>query len=378
MDINSPWLYPTIFLFACSFVGTFLWWHARTPPTKRRPALSTPGQSSGQTKSSSLTPIAKSSTKGVVASSIDDQPSIYMWPALLELLGKRPHIGIAGPSRQGKSILSMALTYLRSIDDHQLVILNSHARPNDYGGLPQVQAYGAINHTMKMLLDELQARKEAASKGVLAFDPITIVLEEAPDVMSKLHGEDGSSAKPKVPIARRFVGEMLRQAAKYSMHLIVVTQTVQVAPLGIEGDSEALDNLLWVAIGDRAIDRMKQQGQQDSPLSWPAAIEWNSKWFWCDREPAYALSLQPINQSALWQYPSTQGQKESNSRVGTEGTSETTVIEGTSIEDIVAITKLLLEQKSGNEIIDTLGGKRKRRQEQIRQIKQLIEQSDIS
>ncbi|MCA0352020.1 MAG: hypothetical protein LCH85_08480 [Chloroflexi bacterium] len=374
MDINSPWLYPTIFLFACSFVGTFLWWHARTPPAKRRPALSIPGQSSGQTKPVTVTPIAKSSTKGVVASSIDDQPSIYMWPALLELLGKRPHIGIAGPSRQGKSILSMALTYLRSIDGHQLVILNSHARPNDYGGLSQVQAYGEINHVMKILLEELQARKEAASKGVIEFDPITIVLEEAPDVMSKVHGEDGSSAKPKVPIARRFVGEMLRQAAKYRMHLIVVTQTTLVNPLGIEGDSEALDNLLWVAIGDRAVEKMKAS----SSLSWPAAVEWNSKWFWCDREPAYALSLQPINQSVVWQYPSTQEQKENNSSVGTEGTSETTAIEGTSIEDIVAITKLLLEQKSGNEIIDTLGGKRKRRQEQIRQIKQLIEQSDIS
>ncbi|WP_110513211.1 hypothetical protein [Herpetosiphon llansteffanensis] len=366
MDINSPWLYPLIFLFACSFVGTFLWWHARTPASERRPAaVPAASRSAGATRAV------------VVARPIVDEPvepdvahlPTYSWPMLLDTLAKRPHIGIAGPSRQGKSVLSMALTYLRALEGHQLVILNSHARPNDYGGLPQVYDYPAINRVMKALLAELGRRKAAAATGVETFDPITVVLEEAPDVMSKVHGEDGSAAKPKVPVAQRFVGEMLRQAAKYRMHLILVTQTTLVKPLGIEGDSEALDNLLWIAIGDRALEKMK------SPLlaPWPAAIEWNCQWFWCDREPAWMLSTRPIDPRRLWQVPNSVVDSTGDSPLGTMGTSDESQIDDATLTDVILITKLVLAGKSGNEIIDSLGGKRTRRLTQIRQVKQVLD-----
>ncbi|ABX03321.1 MAG TPA: hypothetical protein DEF47_11275 [Herpetosiphon sp.] len=367
MDINSPWLYPLIFLFACSFVGTFLWWHARTPASERRPAAA-PTAPARAASPARPAVVDRPRSEAPLEPTTTSLPT-YSWPMLLDTLAKRPHIGIAGPSRQGKSVLSMALTYLRAVDGHQLVILNSHARPNDYGGLPQVYDYPAINRVMKALLAELGRRKAAAATGADSFDPITVVLEEAPDVMSKVHGEDGSAAKPKVPVAQRFVGEMLRQAAKYRMHLILVTQTTLVKPLGIEGDSEALDNLLWIAIGDRALEKMK------SPVvaPWPAAIEWNCQWFWCDREPAWMLSTRPIDTARLWRVPDSMGDAVGDSPLGTMGTSDESLIDEATLTDVILITKLILAGKSGNEIIDSLGGKRTRRLSQIRQVKQVLD-----
>lgn len=312
-------------------------------------------------------PIARSSDASVPPE-MPMTPTVLSWQQLLVELAKRPHIGIAAESQAGKSTLAMALMNLRAHAGHQLVILNPHASPTAYGGLSQIQSYNDIQNAMHALLGELESRKQQASAGVQQFQPVTIIVEETPDLLSRIASEDGTRTLPKVPIARRFIAEMLMQAAKYKMHVILLTQSTQAKPLGLEGQLDVLDNLLFVALGERAIE----ENAAAATMPRPAVLLARRQAFLADISPALALAGQPLLDDVVWRFsvPVAQVDDEPRSEPA-EPPTENQSAEPMEqfIREILAMSQMVRNGDSGNKIIDSLGGNRGARLAQIRAVK---------
>lgn len=284
-------------------------------------------------------------------------PRVLVWAEWTRVLATRPHVGIAAESQAGKSTLAMALLNERSQTD-QVIIFNPHQRPGDYGGLPQYRSYGEINAAMGVLLDELEERKERASQGDENYQAITVLLEESPDVLSKIADEEGKKFMPKVPLALRFVGEFVRQAAKYKMRLILLTQSTSAKPLGLEGQTDVLANLLWVSLGERAAEN-----KDAARMERPAILEARGAAHLIDVGPAGELSKQPIKADRVYSLtlPAIEEAGPASSKTPMPSAAE-----------LATIITALEAGQSGNDIIAALGGNRQQRQRQIAVVREAL------
>ena len=345
---------------------------------RRRRALADGGSQHSPLPRSSQQQPAQQETKPMPTTPPPPTPPerapIWTFTQTLSALGTRPHIGIAAESQAGKSTLAAALLNLRVRAGHKVVVINPHQRPADYGGIPQHRTYEHISAAMLQLLALLDERKEAAASGDENYHPITIVIEEAPALASRLPSADGKLSTANVPIAPKFFATMLQEAAKYKMFIILLTQSTQVKALGIEGNSSILENLIWVALGERAV--AENPAAADQPR--PAVLLTRRQSFLCDIAHAADIASRPLSADVVQRFavPAVAAVPVSRSEPAELASeNQTTEPAADIISDLIRIIAMVSAGKTGNEIIDALGGNRSARLKQIAAVRlQLKEQ----
>lgn len=191
-----------------------------------------------------------------------------------------PHLMISGKTKAGKSTVAEALLSARVARGDDVFIIDPHYQPvNKYGettwcGLRGVGGDGW--HTVKGALaavrGEYERRKLAANQGEMppgGFTPLTIIIDEAPEIYEEITREWES-----------FQGVMGSGARKYSIYLIVITQSHFIKDIG--GSTAKRENFAIVALNEKAkrlIEDEVYDHQEKAALieslkgqPWPAAM----------------------------------------------------------------------------------------------------------
>ncbi len=198
-----------------------------------------------------------------------------------------PHVLIVGPSGCGKTTLAQAVAAERN---GKVAILDPKWKPGKWGGAPAVPidddgGYSEIEQATQLLLAELNSRLVAMKGGQTNFEPLTIIAEELPTLVS----ECGSA-----PVLFKQMGRLGRELR---IRLIGLSQSERVRSLGIEGEGDAKNNYVIVRLGKTASTVLPAL----RTLPRPAAMEWHGDQHALDLSGVVELTAQPIPSSRWWQ-----------------------------------------------------------------------------
>jgi hypothetical protein len=177
----------------------------------------------------------------------DDAPQAQAAPALAVVPWREwrkqavhaHHLLVIGNTGSGKTTLVRALLTGKQ---GAILILDPKNRPDKWGGIEAIglddQAeYTRIEHALRHVLHELRQRQRALNEGHEDFVPLTVVVDEAPDVAEEC---------PTFPTVFKRVGSLGREL---HISLIVLSQRRSVKALDISGDGEARDNFTKILMG---------------------------------------------------------------------------------------------------------------------------------
>lgn len=167
------------------------------------------------------------------------------------------HVLIAGETGSGKTNAMQAV--LRSRQG--VVVLDPHDQPGKWshtviGGGRDFEAIADYMARMAAMLDERYERLHTAGGD---FEPLTVAVDEMPAIISAA----GSSV---AEVWR----EWLREGRKVGLLLAIATQSTRVRTLGIEGESDLLDNFAAVLVLGKLAEQ-RHPGLARGP--YPAVLE---------------------------------------------------------------------------------------------------------
>jgi len=160
----------------------------------------------------------------------------------------KPHCMLLGSTGDGKSTLAK---HLAANCTAYTIVIDPHAAPDDWGNLPVFGAsrnYSEIAQIMGVILELMQRRYDARSKGAKAFEPIVIICDEYPAIIAS--NEAGK-------VASSWMKLISREARKVSIRLVVLTQSPEVKAIGLEGEGSVRDNFCFIRLGEFALDHAK-------------------------------------------------------------------------------------------------------------------------
>jgi hypothetical protein len=187
-----------------------------------------------------------------VPSTIENNPS----PSVLRMPSDRSgHVMVVGATGKGKSNTLRVLATQRD----RVIAIDPHFRPESWPTNVEVKR---DPNDIKSLLDwmqtELDHRIAEGAVSYVNFETITVIVDELPALANRL-GTD----------IWNVFSLWLWEARKYKLFLIVGTHTTLVRSLGLQGQSEILENFhATYYLGAKAI----QQCESASSLSLPAAV----------------------------------------------------------------------------------------------------------
>jgi len=144
------------------------------------------------------------------------------------------HVLIAGETGSGKSTAMQAVLHRRQ----NVIVLDPHDTPGTWpnatviGGGRNFAEIGQFIEQTSHLLDE---RYQQRASGVTNFPPLTVATDEMPAIVDELGKEIGAMWR-----------KWLREGRKVSLFFVVSTQSTRVKTLGIEGESDLLENFAYV------------------------------------------------------------------------------------------------------------------------------------
>ncbi len=189
----------------------------------------------------------KPPAREVVASAHVEPTAPIKYADVKQALSK-PHCMLLGSTGDGKSTLAK---HLAANCTAYTIVIDPHAAPDDWGNLPVFGAsrnYGEIAEIMGVLLELMQRRYDARSKGAKQFEPIVIICDEYPAIIA-------SSEAGKV--ASSWMKLISREARKVAIRLVVLTQSPEVKAIGLEGEGSVRDNFCFIRLGEFALDHAK-------------------------------------------------------------------------------------------------------------------------
>jgi hypothetical protein len=181
-------------------------------------------------------------TQPAAASSTTAPPAVLPWKQWRLQAVHAHHLLIIGNTDSGKTTLVRALlTGKRG----NILIIDPKNRPGKWGditaiGLDDDAEYTRIDQALQHVLHELRQRQKALNHGSTDFTPLTVVVDEAPDVADECAA---------FPTLFKRVGSVGREL---HISLIVLSQRSTVKPLGIEGDGQSRDNFTKILMGSFA------------------------------------------------------------------------------------------------------------------------------
>jgi energy-coupling factor transporter ATP-binding protein EcfA2 len=176
-----------------------------------------------------------------------DAPAPVKFADVKQALSK-PHVMLLGSTGDGKSTLAK---HLAANCTAYTIVIDPHAAPDDWGNLPVFGAsrnYGEIALIMGLILQLMQHRYDARSKGAKQFEPIVIICDEYPAIIASLEAGKVASSWMKL---------ISREARKVAIRLVVLTQSPEVKAIGLEGEGSVRDNFCFVRLGEFALDHAK-------------------------------------------------------------------------------------------------------------------------
>ncbi|NJL06601.1 MAG: hypothetical protein HC911_17205, partial [Chloroflexaceae bacterium] len=286
---------------------------------------------------------------------------------------RAPNLIVVGDPGAGKT------TFVRALlsgfaQQGAVVVIDPHATANDWG-IPAVGAggdYAAVEACLCAFVHELKHRYRTLTPTNRP-QPLTIAIDEVPAIV--LHRKAAwRSVYPSLVFEGRKVG----------IRTIVIAQSEQVTPLGLDGLGDVRASLCWVYLGAFAAKRMPAAAS----LPHPAVIEWIGDPQLIDVSPLPAYAKLPIAPAALW-LPSDQadheeheGHEEHEEKRGVQGVTiiadppapePASPVELLSPKQQERARQLLQQGISVNTIVELIGGNRTRIWAAVKQLKHGLE-----
>lgn len=170
------------------------------------------------------------------------------------------HVLVVGETSTGKSGALREVIKRRAGD---VYVVDPHYRPGAWpANVKEIvgvsSRYDCVEDLLTWLGDELRRRIERRAANDVDFRPITIAMDEQPDLNKKVAVEALDMWK-----------DVVRQGAKYSLFVIMGTQSYLVKEMGIEGESSVLRNFQYMLLlGSFAIEKRRDL----EPLANRAAV----------------------------------------------------------------------------------------------------------
>lgn len=151
------------------------------------------------------------------------------------------HVLVVGVTGDGKT---QALREIIEHRDGRVVVLDPHYTPGAWGAADVISAgggYGRMLAFLREVDEELAERRRQREAGRRQFDALTVATEEMPAIVSE-------GGREVVGVWRR----IMREGRKFSLYMVVVTQSTRVRALGIEGEGDLLENFRHVLLLGKA------------------------------------------------------------------------------------------------------------------------------
>jgi hypothetical protein len=153
---------------------------------------------------------------------------------------------VLGETNSGKSTL---VKYLVSQASAPVIVLDSHAAPDDWQGMKVIGAgrnYKAIGEEVSRLVQLMDDRYKARDLGQKVFEPLLVILDEFPACVANL-GKGFTDA----------IMLLVREARKVGIRLVILSQGSEVKALGIEGQGSIRECFAILSLGKFAIAAAK-------------------------------------------------------------------------------------------------------------------------
>ena len=270
-----------IYLASFGMVGLFCWWAWRTSQRLRaQDAASAVGAGSGQishqahvappSKSAPrpqppvavmpaapvVTPATIPATPEAAAAQTAAPPPALSLERTLRALTDSLHLMLVGESNAGKSTAAEAVLAARVQAGDQVLILDPHADPTIWRGLPAVgtgRDYAAIAVAMERLLAEMSDRYQRKAAGDTSYPPVSLFIDEWPAI--QLHCKNAGA----------FMAQMAQEARKVGMRLVVLTQSDRVESLGLSGKGDVRENFTMLLLGNKATAAIPETARMSRP-----------------------------------------------------------------------------------------------------------------
>lgn len=197
-----------------------------------------------------LTPLAKNGMGEAFAPMVDNAPVPQLpMPQLapLPMLSGR-HILIAGPTGGGKSHTARYLLQAR----RNVYVLDPHFAPGEWTDHCRVIGGGrnfrAIAETIHQVYELMDGRFKQRNAGNALFSAVHLVTDELPAIVK---------SEPKTADELMQIG---REGRKVNVFLMLLTQSVMVKTLGIEGEGDARKNFATIML-----DQLPEGQPEDTP-----------------------------------------------------------------------------------------------------------------
>lgn len=201
---------------------------------------------------------------------------------------------VVGVPQSGKSTLTRAFLPALAQRGH-ICLVDPHDRANDWPwqALGSGRDYAAIVQALAALTGEMTRRYQ--QRG--AHTPLTVVIDEVPSITLHIKRE-----------WETHYPQLVFEGAKVGIKTWILTQSAQVRPLGLEGKGDLRDSLLFLYLGQFAIEQCPASAAQP----YPAAIEYRGEVRTIDTSPLPTFARLPVGEQARWASPAVSGNGEDN------------------------------------------------------------------
>ncbi len=162
--------------------------------------------------------------------------------------GNATHLLITGSTGEGKSTIAQ---YLASQMGGAVVVIDPHATPTDWSGLPVVgkgRNYEAIASLMTSQIEEMNRRYSRRAVGQPYGEKLSIICDEYAAICLE---------EVTKKIAPNWFQTLATEARKVEMQLILLTQSDSVKTLQLEGKGNLRENFTHMRLGKFAIKHAK-------------------------------------------------------------------------------------------------------------------------
>ena len=238
-------------------------------------------------------------------------PTVEIGPLPLErwaaYVDTQPHTMLAAKTGGGKTTLAKFILARRIAAGGQVMIIDPHWSPHTWWGLPGHGAgenWDAIEAAIEAVTAEYRKRIAEYGQGVTDFRRLTVLVDDAIVIreLMKLVGRDN--------VWTRFAVVLGSGARKVAVSVIPMTQSVNVADLGISGPLR--ENYARIALDSRACKQLIADDMIPSRRdalyaalpqagNYPATMDINGEVFFLDRASVVDVSKPAGADDAIWQ-----------------------------------------------------------------------------